>query len=76
MSASMERRGKLHESGLSIHQPNEPHTADKDDEKNNDDSKGANRALFLVCLCVCVRKRERVRACVLAPVLVCTWLSI
>lgn len=47
MSVSMERRGKLHESGLSVHQLNEPHTADKDDEKNNDDSKGANRVLFL-----------------------------
>lgn len=47
MSVSMERRGKLHESGLSVHQLNEPHTADKDDEKNNDDSRGANRVLFL-----------------------------
>lgn len=47
MSVSMGRRGKLHESSLSVHQLNEPHTADKDDEKNNDDSRGANRVLFL-----------------------------
>lgn len=38
MSVSMGRRGKLHESGLTIHQLNESHTADKDDERNNNDS--------------------------------------
>lgn len=47
MSVSMGRRGKLHESGLTVHQLNELHTADKDDERNNDDSGGANRGLFL-----------------------------
>lgn len=48
MPVLMGRRRKLHESSLTVHQPNEPHTADKDDEKNNDDSRGANRMLFLV----------------------------
>ncbi len=47
MWVSMGRREKLHESGLTVHQLNEPHTADKDDERNNDDSGGANRGLFL-----------------------------
>lgn len=47
MSMSMGRQGKLHESGLTVHQLNESHTADKDDERNNDDSGGANRVLFL-----------------------------
>lgn len=47
MSVSMGRPGKLHESGLTVHQLNEPHTADKDDERNNDDSGGANGVLFL-----------------------------
>lgn len=35
MSVSMGRRGKLYESSLTVHQLNEPHTADKDDESNN-----------------------------------------
>lgn len=43
---SMGRRGKLHKSSLTVHQLNEPHTADKDDGRNNDDSGGANRVLF------------------------------
>lgn len=47
MSVSMERQGKLHESGLIVHQLNESHTADKDDERNNDDNGGANGVLFL-----------------------------
>lgn len=47
MSVLMGRRGKLHESVLTVHQLNEPHTADKDDERNNDDSGGANGGLFL-----------------------------
>lgn len=47
MSVSMGRRVKLHESSLTVHQLNEPHTADKDDERNSDDSGGANRNLFL-----------------------------
>lgn len=55
MSVSMGRRGKLHERGLTVHQLNEPHTADKDDERNNDDSGGANiggaifRCIQLAC---------------------------
>ena len=59
MMMSLGRHGKLHESGFTVHQLNEPHTADKDDERNNDDSGGANRGLFLdafslpgVCNCV------------------------
>lgn len=47
MLATMGRRVKLHKSDLTVHQLNEPHTADKDDERNNDDSGGANRVLFL-----------------------------
>lgn len=50
MSVSMEMRGKLYERGLAVPQLNEPHTADKDDEKNNDDSRGANGVLFLDAL--------------------------
>lgn len=50
MPVSMGRRRKLHESGLTVHQLNKPHAADKDDEKNNNDSRGANRMLFLVAL--------------------------
>lgn len=46
-SVSMVRQGKLHENGLTVHQLHEPHIADKDDQKNNDDSSGANRVLFL-----------------------------
>lgn len=42
----MGRRGKLHENSLTVHQLNEPHTADKNDGRNNDDSGGANRVLF------------------------------
>lgn len=43
---------ELHESSLTVHQVNdEPHAADKDDEKNNDASGGK------VCVseCVCWR---------------------
>lgn len=47
MAVWMERREKLHESGLTVHQLHEPHTADKNDEKNNDDSWAANPGLFL-----------------------------
>lgn len=37
----------LHESSLIVHQLHEPHMADKNDEKNNDDSWAANPGLFL-----------------------------
>lgn len=46
----MERREKLHESILTVHQRHEPHMADKNDEKKNDDSWAANPGLFLVTL--------------------------
>lgn len=52
---SMGRRGKLHESGLTVHQLNEPHSADKDDERNNDDSGGANGLLFIDAFSCSVR---------------------
>lgn len=51
---SLGRHGKLHERGLTVHQLNEPHSADKDDERNNDDSGGANRGLFLDAFSLCV----------------------
>lgn len=46
-SVKMGTRVKLHKSGLTLHQLNEHHAADKHDERNNDDSGGANRLLFL-----------------------------
>ncbi|KAM3611254.1 uncharacterized protein V6R79_015639, partial [Siganus canaliculatus] len=64
MSILMGRRGKLHESGLNVHQQSEPHAADKDDEKNNDGGGGANRVLFLDAFSSpavydCVRESKR-----------------
>lgn len=47
MAVWMERREMLHESSLIVHQLHEPHMADKNDEKNNDDSWAANSGLFL-----------------------------
>lgn len=47
MAVWMERREMLHESSLIVHQLHEPHMADKNDEKNNDDSWAANPGLFL-----------------------------
>lgn len=47
MAVWMERREMLHESSLIVHQLPEPHMADKNDEKNKDDSWAANLGLFL-----------------------------
>lgn len=47
MAVWMERREMLHESSLIVHQLHEPHMADKNDEKNNDNSWAANPGLFL-----------------------------
>lgn len=47
MAVWMGRREMLHESSLIVHQLHEPHMADKNDEKNNDDSWAASPGLFL-----------------------------
>lgn len=71
MAVWMKRREMLHESGLTVHQLHEPHMADKNDEKNNDDSWAANPELYLdpnpfpklgcfgvfQCVCLCVFKQ-------------------
>lgn len=47
MAVWMGRREMLHESSLIVHQLHEPYMADKNDEKNNDDSWAASPGLFL-----------------------------
>lgn len=91
MSVLMGRWGKLHESGLTVHQLNKPHTADKDDERSNDDVGGAIGVLFLdafslpPCMTAyeqanCINARVCVKVCpsvcVCVSICVCVCVSI